>query len=130
MARRKTEPFQWRKSAGLLTQAMLREYVRWLFPQLGALYIPPQGVRDFTLGEQSRNAGKQLEPYKPRTATGPVLRKDLKAFSDFVFEAIGSEAVKNPYQLTGRCALIFIPEFKRLHSHIIFLLAKKRLATV
>lgn len=126
MARTKPEPFQWRASKGLLTQGMLREYIRWLFPQLGALYVPPQGVRDFTLGEQSRNAGKQLDPFKPRAATGPVLRRDLQAFKDFVFLALGNVAMKNPYQLTGRCTLIFIPEFKRLHTHIIFLIAKKR----
>ena len=126
MARRKTEPFQWRKSDGLLTQAMLREYIRWLFPQLRALYIPPQGVRDFTLGEQNRNEGKQLAPYKPRAAFGPVMKKDMEAFKDFVFEALGAEASKNPFQLTAKCALVFVPEFKKLHSHIIFLIGKKR----
>ena len=129
MTKKRKEPFQWRKSTGLLTQAMLREYIRWLFPQLGALYIPPQGVRDFTLGEQNRNAGKQLDPYKPRAATGPVLKKDLQTFKDFVFLAIGTEAIKNPYQLTSRCTLIFVPEFKRLHTHIVFLIAKKRALT-
>jgi len=128
MARPKTEPFQWRRSNGLLMQSMLREYMRWLFPQLGAAYIPPQGVRDFTLGEQNRNEGKQPEPFRPRAATGPVLKKDLQTFKDYVFAAIGAEAVKNPHQLTTRCALVFVPDFKRLHAHIVFLIAKKRQA--
>ena len=128
MARPKTEPFQWRSSNGLLMQSMLREYMRWLFPQLGAAYIPPQGVRDFTLGEQNRNEGKQPEPFRPRAATGPVMKADLQKFKDYVFEALGAEAAKHPFQLTTRCALVFIPDFKRLHQHIVFVLAKKRQA--
>ena len=126
MAARKTEPFQWRASKGLLTQAMLREYMRWLFPQLGAAYIPPQGVRDFTLGEQNPNEGKQPEPFRPRAASGPVFRKDLQKFKDYVFLALGTEAEKHPYQLTTRCVLVFIPDFKRLHAHLVFLISKKR----
>lgn len=124
--KKKTEPFQWKSSTGLFTQPMLREYIRWLFPQMGAAYIPPQGVRDFTLGEQNRNAGKQPQPFQPRSATGPVLKNDLIIFKNFVFDAIGYEATKAPFQIITRCTLIFIEDFKKLHYHIIFLIGKKR----
>lgn len=108
--------------------SMLREYIRWLFPQLGAAYIPPQGVRDFTLGQQNQNQGRQPQPFRPRSATGPVLKTDLQAFKDHVFQAIGTEAEKNPLPLTTRCTLVFIPDLKRLHQHIVFLIGKKRQA--
>lgn len=128
MAKKKTEPFQWKASAGILTQPMLREYMRWLFPQLGAAYIPPHGVRDFTLGEQNRNAGKQPQPFRPRASIGPVMKNDLILFKNYVFDAIGSESNKNPYQIVTRCSLVFVAEFKKLHAHIVFIIAKKRAA--
>ena len=126
MARQKTEPFTWRKSTGLMQQAMLREYVRWLFPQLGTSYEPPQSVRDFTAAAKPRNQGKQQEPYRPGKATGPVMRADLQRFATYVFEAIGQEAERNPFPITTRSTLVFVPEFKKLHTHLIFLIGKKR----
>ena len=128
MAARKTQPFEWTASTGLLMQSMLREYMRWLFPQLGAAYIPPQGVRDFTLGEQNPNDGKQPQPFRPARAAGLVLRPDLHAFTDHVFEALGTEAVQNPYPLSLPIVLVFVSDLKALHEHILFLIGKKRQA--
>lgn len=128
MARQKTEPFAWRKSTGLMQQAMLREYIRWLFPQLGRNYEPPQSVRDFTAAALPRNQGKKQEPYRPGKASGPVMRADLKRFAAYVFEAIGQEAERNPFPIVTRCTLVFVPEFKKLHAHILFLIGKKRQA--
>jgi hypothetical protein len=126
MARQKTEPFQWRKSTGLMHQAMLREYIRWLFPQLGRNYEPPQSVRDFTAAARPRNEGRQPQPYRPGKATGPLMRADLQRFATYVFDAIGQEAERNPFPVTTRSTLVFVPEFKKLHAHILFLLRKKR----
>lgn len=128
MPKQKTEPYQWPKSGGLLLQWMLRDYIRWLFPQLGAAYIPPEGVKDFTLGEQNASEGEQPQPFRPRSASGPVLKSDLINFKDYVFQAIGIEAAKNPYQLKVRCSLIFVNDLRRLHAHIVFLISKKRQA--
>lgn len=124
--KQKPEPYRWGKSTGLLQQWMLRDYIRWLFPQLGAAYEPPQGVRDFTLGQQSPTTGKQPEPFRPRAARGPVFKRDLEKFKDYVFLALAPESDKNPFQLTTRCALAFVPDLQRLHLHLIFLLSKKR----
>jgi hypothetical protein len=126
--KQKPEPYRWGKSTGLLQQWMLRDYIRWLFPQLGAAYEPPQGVRDFTLGKQSATDGKQPEPFRPRTARGPVFKRDLEKFKNYVFLALAPESDKNPFQLTTRCALAFVPDLQSLHLHIIFLLSKKRRA--
>lgn len=126
MAKQKTEPFAWRSSTGLMHQWMLREYIRWLFPQLGTAYQPPQSVRDFTATAKPLNAGKKQEPYKPGKATGPLFLSDLKRFAAYVFAAIGPESDRNPYQIRSGCTLVFIPEFKRLHRHLTFLIAKKR----
>jgi hypothetical protein len=128
MARLKTEPFAWRSSRGLLQQAMLREYVRWLFPQLGRAYEPPMGVKDFTAASVSRFSGRQPQPFRPRASTGPVLRQDLQRFADYCFEALKPYSDQAPYRLGLRCALCFMPDLKRLHQHLVMLIAKKRLA--
>jgi hypothetical protein len=126
--KQKTEPYRWGKSTGLLHQWMLRDYIRWLFPQLGAAYEPPQGVKDFTLGQQATTDGKQPEPFRPRSARGPVFKRDLEKFKDYVFLALAPESDKNPFQLTTRCTLAFVPDLQRLHQHLLFLLSKKRQA--
>lgn len=128
MTKQKTEPYQWAKSSGLLMQWMLRDYMRWLFPQLGASYIPPQGVKDFTLGEQNASEGRQPEPFRPRASTGPVLRQDLQRFADYCFEALQPYSDQAPYRLGLRCALCFVPDLQRLHQHLVMLIGKTRLA--
>jgi hypothetical protein len=124
--KQKTEPYRWGKSTGLLHQWMLRDYIRWLFPQLGAAYEPPQGVKDFTLGQQSATDGKQPEPFRPRASSGPVLLTDLHRFREYVFEALEPVASQNPMPLKTSCTLVFIPDFKRLHNHIQLLLKLHR----
>jgi len=128
MARPKTEPFVWRESAGVLHQWMLREYIRWLFPQLGRSYEPPMGVRDFTTAAQSRNAGKQPQPFRPRAAAGPVLRQDLQAFADYALEALRPYSDRSPWHPRRGITLCFVPDLRDLHRHLIQLIAKKRLA--
>lgn len=128
MGRKKEEPFLWRKSSGLLHQWMLREYIRWLFPQLGRAYEPPQGVIDFTAPNVSRLAGKQPEPFRPRRASGPVLRRDLEAFAAYCFEALEPYSERNPYRVRTRCALAFVPDLRRLHEHLMDLLLMQRRA--
>lgn len=128
MVRKREEPFQWRQSRGLLHQWMLREYMRWLFPQLGRAYEPPQGVRDYTAPEVSRLAGEQPEPFRPRAASGPVLRSDLEAFAAYCFEALEPYSERNPYKVRPRCRLTFITDLRRLHAHLMDLLTMKRRA--
>ena len=128
MARQKTEPFAWGKTTGLLQQWMLRDYIRWLFPQLGAAYIPPLGVKDFTLGQQDRTEGQQPLPYQPRKSAGIVLRRDLIEFKDYVFEALRPESDKNPYTLSLPTSLVFVRDVQQLHTQILLLLSKKRRA--
>ncbi len=123
----KTEPFVWRNSQGLLLQPMLRDYLRWILPQIGRQYEPPEGVRDFTAAAVSRFDGKQPEPFRPRAAAGPVLRADMVKFAEYCFEAMSPLAEQNPYVLKrAGCVLVFVPEFKRLHGHLLELVRKKR----
>lgn len=128
MARLKTEPFPWRSSRGVLHQGMLREYVRWLFPQLGRAYEPPMGVQDFTAAAVSKFHGRQPQPFRPRASAGPVLRQDLQRFADYCFEALKPYSDQAPYRLGLRCSLCFVPDLKRLHQHLVMLIGKKRLA--
>lgn len=134
MARRprklpKQEPFAWRRSDGLFTQPMLREYIRWLFPQLGLAYQPPQGVKDYSAAAVSTTKTKQPEPFRPRAASGPVLKSDLQKFAAYVFAALRPVSDQNPFPITSPTVLIFIPTFKRLHTHFLFLLRKHRQLT-
>ncbi len=126
MPRQKTEPFVWRTSTGLMHQWMLREYMRWLFPQLGASYEPPLSVRDFTATARPLHQGKKQEPFRPGKATGPLFTADLKRFATYCFDALTPESERHPYQIRSTSALVFIPEFKRLHRHLTFLIAKAR----
>jgi hypothetical protein len=128
MARQKTEPFAWGKTTGLLQQWMLRDYIRWLFPQLGAAYIPPLGVKDFTLGEQDRLDGRQPLPFQPRTSSGVVFSRDLVEFKDYVFAALRPESDKNPYTLSLPTRLVFVRDVQKLHTQILLLISKKRRA--
>jgi hypothetical protein len=109
-----------------MLQSHLREYMRWLFPQLGRHYIPPGGVKDYTAAANPAKGEKQPEPFRPRSSSGPVLLSDLQRFKDYVFEALEPVASQNPMPLKTRCTLILIPEFKRLHQHIQLLLKLKR----
>ena len=56
-------------------------------------------------------------------------RADLHAFKDHVFEALGTEAVQNPYPLSLPIVLVFISDLRALHDHILFLIGKQRTAT-
>lgn len=127
--KQKTEPFQWKNSQGLMTQAMLREYLRWILPQLGRRYEPPDGVKDYTAAATSRFQGKQPEPFRPRASTGPVFRSDLRKFADYCFEALTPYSDRNPYLIPGGCILIFVPEFKKLHAHLLDLIRMQRAAS-
>lgn len=128
MARLKTEPFQWAKQDGVLTQSMLREYIRWLFPQLGRAYEPPRGVIDYTASARSRLEGKQPPPFRPRTARGVVLRTDLEKFAAYCFEALQPFADRQPYQHRPATCLAFIRDLKRLNHHLLQLILAKRRA--
>lgn len=129
MARRKTEPFAWRRSAGVLHQWMLREYIRWLFPQLGRTYEPPLGVRDFTAAATSRFAGKQPQPFRPRASIGPVLRRDLQDFTGYCMEALRPYSEHAPYLPPRGSTLVFVPDLMHLHRHLMTLIDKKRQAS-
>ena len=122
----KPEPFAWRQSSGVMLQSHLREYIRWLFPQLGRHYIPPGGVRDYTVAANPNKAEKQPEPFRPRASSGPLLLTDLHRFRDYVFAALEPVSSQNPLPLKTSCALVFIPDFKRLHNHILLLLKLHR----
>lgn len=128
MARLKSEPFQWTKSTGVLTQSMLREYIRWLFPQLGRAYVPPRGVIDFTAAARSRLEGKLPEPFRPRTARGVVLRADLEKFAAYCFEALQPFSDQRPYRHKPATCLAFISDLKRLNQHLLELILAKRRA--
>lgn len=128
MARLKTEPFQWAKQDGVLTQSMLREYIRWLFPQLGRAYEPPRGVIDYTAAARSRLEGKQPPPFRPRKASGVVLRSDLERFAAYCFEALQPFSDQRPYRHKPATCLAFVLDLKKLNQHLLDLIMAKRRA--
>jgi hypothetical protein len=58
-----------------------------------------------------------------------VFRSDLRKFADYCFEALTPHSERNPYLIPGGCILIFVPEFKKLHAHLLDLIRMQRAAT-
>src|SRR5690349_523650 len=98
MQRSKTEPFQWSKRTGIVPFWLLRDYARWLFPQLGRQW-QAEGVMDFTQQSQDK---KSIKPYQFPKASGPVMFRHFTGFAEYVFQALGKFAAKEPYKWQKR----------------------------
>lgn len=83
--RRPPKPYQWPSADGLLHMHELRDYARWLFPQLDREWASP-GVRDFTLKPEVQ--GKKAEPYRFPKSKGPCFMRDLIHFAAYVIPAL------------------------------------------
>lgn len=121
--KKKLEEYRWQSSRGVLQMWMLRDYARWLFPQIGRKW-EAEGILDFTLPEKVED--KPANIYRFPKSTGPVLRRELAHFRDYVFAALKPQSDRMPYQWPRSLALIFVADLRHLHTHIQSVLKKHR----
>lgn len=82
---RPPKPYQWPARGGAVQMWQLRDYARWLFPQLDKEWASP-GVKDFTLKPEVQ--GKKAEPYQFPKSKGVCLMRHLKHFGAYVIPTL------------------------------------------
>lgn len=120
-------PYDWPKTEGTLTAAVLMDYASWLFPRLKLEWEAPGVIKRKTTLQKVGDEAQTKKPYQFRKTKGWLnLQRDMRPFARYVLAELKKWSDRKPYLPTRREGPAMMDDLKDFDAHVQLLIKAKK----